>query len=207
VATYRILAQALARAEAALEVRSSATHRIIENSGIFILFVMTRRHHSWSYLLSLLGLAVLCFCLGLLSRAEVKAAPAPPELTNQSTQAPAKAPAQSGQNPNSCLMDGAAGPCAINLKVIDTAGKPISSALISVHVAYGFGGFHKLDMSVYSSPEGKARFTGLPPKPKNAPLEFYGKKDNLAGVASMNPATECQAKHDLVMDLLKTQPK
>lgn len=168
---------------------------------------MTRRHHSLSYLLSLLCLAVLCFCLGLLSRAEVKAAPAPTELTNQSTQAPSSTSAQSGQNPNSYVMDGAAGPCAIDLNVIDSAGKPVSAALISVHVAYGFGGFHKLDMSVYSSPEGKARFTGIPPKPKNAPLEFYAKKDNLTGVASMNPATECQAKHDIVMDLPKAQPK
>ena len=102
-------------------------------------------------------------------------------------------------------MDGAAGPCAIDLNVIDTAGKPISSALISVHVAYGFGGFHKLDMSVYSSPEGKARFTGIPAKPKNAPLQFYAKKDKLMGVGTMNPATECQAKHDIVMDLPKPQ--
>lgn len=168
---------------------------------------MTRRHHSLSYLISLLGLAVACLCLGLLSRAEVKTAPPPTELTNQSTQVPSTAPTQSGQNPNSYLMDGAAGPCAIDLNVIDTAGKPISSALISVHVAYGFGGFHKLDMSVYSSPEGKARFTGIPPKPKNAPLEFYAKKDNLTGAASMNPVTECQAKHDIVMDLPKPQQK
>jgi hypothetical protein len=166
---------------------------------------MTRRHHSLSYLFCLLGLAVACLWLGLLSRAEVKIAPSPAESANASAQSPSASPAQPGPNSNSYVMDGAAGPCAIDLNVIDTAGKPISSALISVHVAYGFGGFHKLDMSVYSSPEGKARFTGIPAKPKNAPLEFYAKKDKLMGVASMNPATECQAKHDVVMDLPKTQ--
>jgi hypothetical protein len=168
---------------------------------------MTRRHHSLSYLLCLLGLAVACLWLGVLSRAEVKIAPAPAEQANASAPSSAAAPTQSEQNPNSYVMDGAAGPCAIDLNVVDTAGKPISSALISVHVAYGFGGFHKLDMSVYSSPEGKARFTGIPAKPKNAPLEFYAKKDKLMGVANMNPATECQAKHDIVMDLPRAQQK
>ena len=166
---------------------------------------MTRRHHSLSYLFCLLGLAVACLWLGLLSRAEVKIAPSPAESANASAQSPSASPVQPGPNSNSYVMDGAAGPCVIDLNVIDTAGKPISSALISVHVAYGFGGFHKLDMSVYSSPEGKARFTGIPAKPKNAPLQFYAKKDKLMGVASMNPATECQAKHDVVMDLPKTQ--
>lgn len=102
-------------------------------------------------------------------------------------------------------MDGGAGPCSIDLKVMDPAGKPISTALISVHVAYGTLGLHKLDMSVYSSPEGTARFTGIPPKPKNAPLEFHAVKDQLTGQATMNPETECQAKHDIVMEVPKTK--
>ena len=168
---------------------------------------MTRRHHSLSYLLCLLGLAVACLWLGLLSRAEVRNAPAPSEPSTASAQSSSSTPSQAGPNSNSFVMDGGAGPCAIDLNVIDSAGKPVSTALISVHVAYGFGGFHKLDMSVYSSPEGKARFTGIPAKPKNAPIEFYGKKDKLMGMASMNPVTECQAKHDLVLDLPKPQQK
>lgn len=102
-------------------------------------------------------------------------------------------------------MDGGAGPCSIDLNVTDPGGKPISTALIKVHIAYGFGGFHKLDMSVYSSPEGKARFTGIPAKPKNAPLEFYASKDKLVGVGTMDPVTDCQAKHDIVMDAPKSQ--
>ena len=100
-------------------------------------------------------------------------------------------------------MDGGAGPCSIDLHVMDTADKPISTAFIRVHIAYGFGGFHKLDMSVYSDPEGKARFTGIPEKPKNAPLQFYATKGELFGEANMNPASECQAKHDIVMALPK----
>jgi hypothetical protein len=162
---------------------------------------MKRRHHSVRYLLCLLGLAFTGLLLGLLSRAEVRNAPYPQTPPAQHT----LAAAISDATPNPYLMDGGAGPCAIDLNVTDTGGKPVSTALIKVHVAYGFGGFHKLDMSVYSSPEGKARFTGIPAKPKNAPLEFYASKDNLVGVASMDPAAECQAKHDIVMDVPKSK--
>lgn len=102
-------------------------------------------------------------------------------------------------------MDGEAGPCSVEFNVTDAAGKPVQSALINVHLAYGFGGFHKLDMSVYSSPEGKAKFIGIPAKVKNAPLEFHASKDQLVGVANMNPATECQARHDIVMDRPKSK--
>lgn len=163
---------------------------------------MQRRHVSAPYLLCLLALALASLWVGLRSRAEVKAAPAPQSQTAQQPQAAKPAAANT---PDPYLMDGAAGPCSIELNVMDAANKPISSALISVHVAYGFGGFHKLDMSVYSSPDGKAKFIGIPAKPKNAPLEFHATKDQLSGVAVMNPATECQAKHDIVMDVAKSK--
>ena len=162
---------------------------------------MKRRHHSVRYLLFLVGLALTGLLLGLLSRAEVRNAPHPQSSPAQN----ARAAATGDATPNPYLMDGDAGPCAIDLNVTDRAGKPISTALIKVHIAYGFGGFHKLDMSVYSSPEGKARFTGIPAKPKNAPLEFYASKDKLVGVASMDPVAECQARHDIVMDLPKSK--
>ncbi|HWG50747.1 MAG TPA: hypothetical protein VN669_13700 [Candidatus Acidoferrales bacterium] len=161
---------------------------------------MTRRHHSVRYLLFLVGLALTGLLLGLLSRAEVRRAPFPQSPSAQNVRA-----ATADATPNPYLMDGAAGPCAIDLNVTDTSGKPVATALIKVHIAYGFGGFHKLDMSVYSSPEGKARFTGIPAKPKNAPLEFYVSKDKLVGVATMDPVKECQAKHDVVMELPKSQ--
>lgn len=166
---------------------------------------MTRRHHSLRYLFCLLALAVTGLWIGLLSRAEVKNAPAPWAAMVQQSQSPRPQKTLAVQTPNPYLMDGGAGPCSIDLHVIDTKGQPVSTAFIRVHVAYGFGGFHKLDMSVYSDPEGKARFTGIPEKPKNAPLQFYATKGDLLGVANMNPASECQAKHDIVMDLPKSQ--
>ena len=48
-----------------------------------------------------------------------------------------------------------------------------------------------------------AEIKGLPAKVHNPPLEFHASKDDLNGLASYNPATECQAKHDIVLEKVK----
>ncbi len=97
-------------------------------------------------------------------------------------------------------MDGGAGPCSVELTVTDAAGKPVYAAIIKVHMAYGFAGIKKLDLEAGTNWDGKVKFTGLPAKVRNPPLEFHASKDQLVGVAIYNPATECQAKHDVMMD-------
>jgi hypothetical protein len=97
------------------------------------------------------------------------------------------------------VTDGTSGPCSIELSVTDSDGKPVYAARIDVHLAYGAFGAHKLDMGVYTNAQGKARFTGIPAKVRKPPVEFNAKKDDLVGLATMDPATECQAKHDIVM--------
>lgn len=99
--------------------------------------------------------------------------------------------------------DAQSGPCSIELSVIGPDGKPVYAAKIDYHAAYGAFGAHKLDMTVYSNADGKAKFTGIPAKVKKPPIEFNAKKDDLVGVATMDPASECQAKHDIVMDKKK----
>ena len=91
------------------------------------------------------------------------------------------------------VTDGTSGPCSIEFAVTDSDGKPVYAARIDVHLAYG------VDMGVYTNAQGKARFTGIPAKVRKPPVEFNAKKDDLVGVATMDPATECQAKHDIVM--------
>jgi hypothetical protein len=97
------------------------------------------------------------------------------------------------------VTDGAAGPCSVEFTVTDSDAKPVFSALINVHIAYGFGGFHKLDMGVYTNAQGKGKFTGIPVKVRNPPLEFRATKGTQVGVATMNPASECQATHEIVL--------
>ena len=112
-------------------------------------------------------------------------------------------PAQPQQPDDIPVTDGTSGPCSIEFSVTDSDGKPVYAARIDVHLAYGAFGAHKLDMGVYTNAQGKAKFTGIPAKVKKPPIEFNAKKDDLVGVATMDPATECQAKHDIVMDKKK----
>jgi hypothetical protein len=117
--------------------------------------------------------------------------------------AQAQQPAPSRKPDDIPVTDGTSGPCSIEFTVTDSDGKPVYAARIDVHLAYGAFGAHKLDMGVYTNTQGKAKFTGIPTKVKRPPIEFNAKKDDLVGVATMDPATECQAKHDIVMDKKK----
>jgi len=117
--------------------------------------------------------------------------------------AQAQQPAPSPKPDDIPVTDGTSGPCSIEFSVTDLDGKPVYAARIDVHLAYGAFGAHKLDMGVYTNAQGKAKFTGIPTKVKRPPVEFNAKKDDLVGVATMDPATECQAKHDIVMDKKK----
>ena len=118
--------------------------------------------------------------------------------------AQAQQPAQPQQADDIPVTDGGSGPCSVEFTVTDADAKPVYAARIDVHMEYGFAGLHKLDMGVYTNAQGKARFTGIPAKVKKPPIEFHAKKDDLVGVATMDPATECQAKHDIV--LAKAKP-
>ncbi len=117
----------------------------------------------------------------------------------------AQQPAQPAQSEDVPVTDAQSGPCSIELTVTGTDTKPVYAARIDYHTAYGFMGTHKLDMTVYTNSQGKARFAGIPAKVKQPPIEFRASKGELVGVATMDPVTECQAKHDIMMDKPKPQ--
>jgi hypothetical protein len=97
------------------------------------------------------------------------------------------------------VMDGGAGPCSCDLTITMPDGKPAAATDVKVHIAYGFGGFHRLDLEAGANVDGKVRFTGLPERVKRPPLEFRASKDQLAGVATFDPLTECQAKREITL--------
>jgi hypothetical protein len=116
----------------------------------------------------------------------------------------AQQPAQPQLPDDVPAVDAQSGPCSIELTVTAAAdAKPVSEARISYRAAYGFMGTRKLDMTVYTNAQGKAKFTGIPAKVKNPPIVFHAGKDDLLGEATMDPASECQARHDIVMDRKK----
>jgi hypothetical protein len=115
------------------------------------------------------------------------------------TVAGALLPAQA-QSPQAVpVMDGGAGPCSCELTVMTPEGKPAAAADVKVHVEYGFGGFHRLDLEAGANVDGKVRFTGLPAKVKRPPLEFRASKDQFMGVATFDPQAECQTKRDITL--------
>ena len=136
-------------------------------------------------------LCVLAFALGSVSFRS-------PLPAQQSSPSPTPTPAQ--ETPT---IDGNAGPCSVELTVTDGKGKGVYAATVKVHIAYGFAGVKKLDLEAGTNSDGKVRFKGLPAKVHNPPLEFHATKDDLTGFASLNPATECQAKHDIILEKVK----
>ena len=97
------------------------------------------------------------------------------------------------------VVDGGLGRCSLEVTVLGPDSKPVYGASVKVHIAYGFGGFHKLDLEVGTNADGKAKFTGLPSRVRRPPLEFEATKDDLSGTLDYNPATECVAAHKITL--------
>jgi hypothetical protein len=98
------------------------------------------------------------------------------------------------------VMDGGAGPCSLEVLVTTADGNPVQAATVKVHIAYGFAGIRRLDLEAGTNAEGKLKFIGLPSRVHRPPLEFHASKGRLAGLATYNPAAECQAKHQIVLN-------
>jgi hypothetical protein len=136
---------------------------------------------------------VLALACAAQSSSQTQASPTP-------TAKPSPTPTPALEVP---AIDGGIGPCSIDLTVSDGYAKPVYAATVKVHIAYGFGGIRKLDLEAGTNSDGKVKFKGLPAKVHNPPLEFHASKDDLTGLASYNPATECQAKHDIILEKVK----
>jgi len=96
-------------------------------------------------------------------------------------------------------VDGGLGRCSLEITILGPDSKPVYAATVTVHIAYGFGGFHKLDLEVGTNSEGKAKFTGLPSRVRRPPLEFDASKDDLSGTLEYDPATQCVAMQKITL--------
>ena len=97
------------------------------------------------------------------------------------------------------VMDGGAGSCSVAFTVTDAKSTPVYAAQISVHIAYGFGGFRKLDLQVATNVDGKAQFKGLPEKVKGGTLMFRATEGNRDGSAVYDPATNCAGQQSSIV--------
>ena len=97
-------------------------------------------------------------------------------------------------------VDGGLGICSVEITVNGADAKPIYAATVKVHIAHGFGGFHKLDLEGGTNSNGKVKFTGLPNRVRRPPLEIEASKDQLVGVATYDPAVQCRALRTIVLE-------
>jgi hypothetical protein len=133
-------------------------------------------------------LGALCFALiALLVSAQ----------TNSNQNPSGEKPSAGSQVP---VIDGAVGPCSLELTILGDDAKPVYSATVKVHITYGFGGFHHLDLQAGTNSDGKVKFTGIPLKVHRPPLEFDATKDQLEGSLNYDPTAECHAQHDLKLE-------
>lgn len=102
------------------------------------------------------------------------------------------------------VIDGAAGPCSLDLTITDSDKRPLYNATVKVHISYGFAGARRLDLQAGTNSDGKVKFTGLPSHVHHGPLEFNATKDELLGALTYDPVLECHAQHEI--NLQKAKP-
>ena len=98
------------------------------------------------------------------------------------------------------VIKGDAGPCSLALTVLGVDGKPAYAAKVKVHIAYGFGKFHRLDLEAGTNSDGRVTFAGLPQRVSRPPLEFRATKEEWTGIVTYDPSVECQAKRDITLE-------
>lgn len=103
------------------------------------------------------------------------------------------------------VIQGGAGRCSLEVTVLDADRKPVYAATVKVHVAYGFGGMRRLDLEAGTNSAGRVKFAGIPARVQRPPLEFRATKDDLEGVATFDPSTECHAIRDI--SIAKPKPE
>jgi len=96
-------------------------------------------------------------------------------------------------------VDAGINSCSADFTITDEAGKPVYAAQIKVHIAYGFGSFHKLDLEVITNVDGKARFNGLPNRLKKGGLYFEASESDRTGEAFDDPSKTCQAQFPITL--------
>jgi hypothetical protein len=103
--------------------------------------------------------------------------------------------AQSNPSEKVPEISGNLGGCSVEIHVIDSMGKPVYGAQVSVHIRYGFGGFHRLDLQIGTNSDGFARFVGLTERAR-MPLSFYADYHGRETVVPVDLRENCHQKQD-----------
>ena len=96
------------------------------------------------------------------------------------------------------VLKGGAGSCTADFVVSDSSGKGVYDAKISIQIKYGFMGLRKLDLTVGTNFEGKARVEGLPEQIKGS-AEFKVSHGDQSKSVPYDPQANCHARHEVVL--------
>jgi hypothetical protein len=90
------------------------------------------------------------------------------------------------------------GECSADIHVTGTKRKPLYKAKISTEIKYGFGGFHRLSLEIYTDVNGNARFEGLPERPRQ-PLSFEVTYEGRKTAVIVHPIQQCHGTYDAIV--------
>src|SRR5579864_3545144 len=96
------------------------------------------------------------------------------------------------------VAKGDAGPCSADFVVSDPSGKGVYDAKIGIQIKYGFMGLHKLDLTVGTNFEGKARIEGLPQQIKGS-AEFKVTHAGQGKSLPYDPGADCHPRHEVTL--------
>jgi hypothetical protein len=96
------------------------------------------------------------------------------------------------------VVKGGAGACTADFVVTDPSGKGIYDAKIRLQLKYGFGGFHRLDATVGTNVDGKARFEGLPEQIRKD-ADFTVSRGDQTKTLPYDPQADCHPKHEVTL--------
>jgi hypothetical protein len=105
---------------------------------------------------------------------------------------------QAADSAQVAVVNGESGPCTADFVVSDSSGKGVYGAKIELRVQYGFMGFHKLDATINTNYEGKARFEGLPERIRKT-AEFRVSHGDQSKALPYDPVANCHPRHEVVL--------
>jgi len=96
------------------------------------------------------------------------------------------------------VISGDLGDCTADFRVTDVKDQPISNAKISLEIKYGFGGFHRSTLEIYTNTDGKARFEGLPLRSRG-PLAFTASYQERTTTVMVEPRDKCHGSFTAIL--------
>lgn len=105
----------------------------------------------------------------------------------------------SSKTPNPVpVISGDLGECTADFTVTGTKLHPLYNAKLEVEIRYGFGGFRRTTLEIYTNIDGKARVEGLPERSKR-PLAFTASYEGRKTVVLVDPEQNCHGTYAAVV--------